>query len=353
MEPPDSRRRLKSPRPQPAAPKAGKARPRLGLYAPFAALAVAILAWSLGWFWLRDEVYRRMDAAARSWEDAGYRIDWATRSVSGYPFRLDVDLTGARLRETSGWALAAARLKAEAFVFAPDHWVVVAPAGVVLARRVGGPLVVGARVLRASLSEGAAHPPRLSVEGLDLIFTAPSWAEPFGLASARELHLHARAGPRDQGAAYAELDGARTSGPGPLADIAGGAPLTLVADGVFSHAGALGGRGFAGALRAWTAAGGSIDIRRLSVDAGKTELDSRAGSLAIGADGRLAGVIDLTILGGPRLISTLGEHNSVPAEAATVVLSSSGIGPAAVTLNFQAGQTTLGPVALGPSPRID
>ena len=350
MTQPDQRKPPQPSRRQPPHPR------RLGLYAPFALLLTLAAAWSLGWFWLRGEVFRRMDAAARSWEDSGYRVDWSDRAVYGFPFRLDLDVRNARLREQSGWGLAAPRLEAEAFVFAPDHWILVAPDGVVLHRRLGGPVAIGARVLRATVSEAKAHPPRISVEGLGLTFATPAGAKPFGLASAREFHLHTRAGPQDQAAAYVEIDRAVTSGPGLLNDIATGSPVTLVGDGDFTQAGAPSGPGFAGALRAWSAAGGSLAVRRLSLQAGAVNLDSRSGTLGIGPDGRLAGAMVVRLAGVPRLLGALvADAPLAPevAKAARAVLAARALKDAAtVTVYFQAGQTTLGPVAIGPSPRI-
>jgi hypothetical protein len=305
---------------------------------------------------MRGEVFRRMDEGATALGQAGYRVDWGRRTLSGFPFRLDLDIESPRMREVSGWGVAAPRLKAEAFVFAPDHWVIVAPAGVTITRRRGGDLRLGARVLRASLSDALAHPPRLSVEGLDLTLAAAPGTAPAPFASARELHFHAKAGPRDQGAAYLEIDKAMAVGPGPLADIAAGAPMTLIADGVYSHAGALTGVGFTGALLSWSAAGGDLQVRRLSLQAGSTRVEARSGTLSVGADGRLRGSLGLDLKPAQRLMATLGAHSRLAPEAArvaqAVLAAHDQGGAAAVSLYFQAGQTTLGPVAVGPAPRV-
>ncbi len=355
MTEPDQRKPPQPARPQPSHSQTSRWG-RLGLYAPFALLLMLATVWSLGWFWLRGEVFRRMDAAARSWEDSGYRVDWSDRRVYGFPFRLDLDVQNARLREQSGWGLAAPRLEAEAFVFAPDHWILVAPDGVVLHRRLGGPVAVGARVLRASISEAHSHPPRISVEGLGLTFATPAGAKPFGLASAKEFHLHTRAGPHDEGAAYVEIDRAVATGRGLLSDIASGLPVTVTGDGIFTQAGTPSGPGFAGALRAWSAAGGSLAVRRLSLQAGAVSLESRSGTLGIGADGRLAGAMVIRLTGVPRLLGALAADVPLAPEAAKTaraVLAARALKDAAtVTIYFQADQTTLGPVAIGPSPRI-
>jgi hypothetical protein len=342
--------------PAPRKPKASTRPRRLGLYAPVFLLAILAAAWTLGWFWLRGEVFRRMDAAATSWEESGYRIDWSDRAVYGFPFRLDLVVKNARLRELSGWGLAAPRLDAEAFVFTPDHWIVAAPHGVVLQRRAGGPVSIGARVLRASISDTAARPPRVSIEGLGLTFAAPAGAKPFGLASAAEFHLHTRSGPRDEGAAYVEIDRAVTAGPGLLSEIAAGAPVTMIGDGVFTQAGALsGGPGIVGALRSWSGTAGGLTLGRLSLQGGAGGLDARSGTLAIGPDGRLAGAMTVRLTGIPHLLGAMVVAAPLPpevAKAAKAMLAARAIKDAAtVTVHFQAGQTTLGPIAIGPSPR--
>src|SRR5665213_3014231 len=143
-------------------------RRRLGLYIPFLLLLAFALAWSAGWLWLRAETLRRLDGARASLAGTGRELSWTSRDVSGFPFRLDVDFTDLSLREPSGWALAFPKLNAEAAVFAPTHWVAVAPAGAAFTRPTGGQVIVGAKVLRASVSDLAARPPRISVEGIAL-----------------------------------------------------------------------------------------------------------------------------------------------------------------------------------------
>lgn len=329
---------------------------RLWLYAPFVVLAIAVAVWTAGWFWMRGEVFRRMDQGARQLGASGYRIDWGARSLSGFPFRLDLDIAAPRLREISGWGLSASGLKAEAFVFAPDHWVIVAPGEVTLNRRVGGPVTINAKVLRGSLSEMGAHPPRLSIEGMGLTFAAAPGASPVAIASAEGLHLHAKAGPMGQGAFYVEIDRANSADSGLLNDIAADAPVTLIVDAIFSHAGALSGQGFAGALRGWGEAGGGLNIRRLSFQAGSITAEAGSVALAIGGDGRLKGVLDFRVKQGRRLLAAWRGRSGLSPEAAisaqAVLDAHDRGGVAAVSLNFQAGQTTIGPVAVAPAPRV-
>jgi hypothetical protein len=58
----------------------------------------------------------------------------------------------------------------------------------------------------------------------------------------------------------------------------------------------------------------------------------------------------------PRALGAMAQTGALPstaADAATAVATARQEGDTArATLNFEAGQTTLGPVALGPAPRI-
>jgi hypothetical protein len=329
---------------------------RLGLYAPFAGLILLVAVWAFVWAGMREAVFRGMDGAAQTAAESGYRVDWTGRRVTGFPFWLDLEVTAPRVREASGWALSAVRIKAQAPVYAPGHWVIVAPDGVTLTRRVGGDVAIGARVLRASILDLDAHPPRLSIEGEDLTFTAAPGAATFGLTSAKQLNVQAKAGPQDQGAAYAEIAAARTTGPGFLHDVAGEAPVTLVGDVIFNHARAMSGRGFAGALDGWRAAGGALQVRRLSLEAGAASIEATSGILSLGGDGRLRGALPLRLKGAPRLLTALGQAARLPPRgldvAKAVLAAHDASGVTQVGVDFEAGQTTLGPAAIGPAPRV-
>jgi hypothetical protein len=329
---------------------------RLGLYAPLLALAAATVAWSLGWLLLESQIGRRMETERRAWSAQGGEISWASRRIYGFPFRLDVDLTGAYARDASGRGVLAPVLQAEAFVFAPTHWVAVAPRGVVLTRANGEPVVVGAHVLRASLSDFGAHPPRLSVEGIGLSFATPKSAKPYFISAASRLQIHTRSGPDNQGAVFVHLDGAQPQFGGLFARIAQGRAFSLTVDGAYSHASALTGPDWASAVRAWSDAGGTLTVRRARIVAGNAVLDAGRGDLTVGVDGRLQGAITASLRQAPRILAAMGEAGAVgPAAAATAasVLGAQGGRPVVtVTIDFQAGQTTLGPVAIGPAPKV-
>ncbi len=336
-------------------PDSGAEPRRLGLYAPFVVLLAFAVAWSGGWLWLRGEILRRLDAARRPASASGRTLDWASRSVSGFPFRLDLTLTGLRLREPSGWAIAVPTLQAEALVFAPTHWVAVAPGGATFTRPAGGAVIVGAKVLRASLSDLGDRPPRVSVEGIGLTFRPAPGADPFFLTAAEEFHLHTRAVPAEEGAIFLGLDRAKASLPGLMGRIAAGGPVNLTAEATYTHAASLAGPDWASAVNAWSVAGGVLDVRRLRLAAGDAVIDAHAGILTVDDDGRLRGALAATLRQAPRALAVMGGPGGLApeaADAAAQVVGARGGAVAAVTLDFQAGQTTLGPATLGPAPKV-
>jgi hypothetical protein len=329
---------------------------RLGLWAPFVLVLVGVIGFGAAWFWMRAEVERGLETIRTSATASGWTMDWDRYSISGFPFRLDVTLDNPRLREPSGSGLAARSLKAEAFVFAPGHWVAYAPDGVTIARRRGGPLRVTAKALRASVSETERTPPRLSIEGLGLTFATPPGSAPFPLRAASEFHLHMKAGPDDQGAAYIELDGALAGLDGLLGRIAANRPATLIIDGIYSNARALSGPSLPAAVRRWSASGGRLHLRRLHLEVGQAEIDARQGDLGVSSDGRLAGRVDLVLHQAPRTLNAMDEAGALTQDVARAVATVAGAeqeGPTvALPLSFEAGRTTLGPIAIGPAPRL-
>ena len=331
---------------------------RLGLYGPFITLAIALAAWSAGWWWLKREAEHRVDALAARELGAGGAFTWKSRTVHGYPFRLDVDFTNVAWREPSGWALAAPTLKSEASAFAPGHWVAYAPDGAILGRPMGGAVRITAKTLRASVSDPASHPAAFSLEGIELVFTPAPGASPYFLQSAAELHAHTRAGPSDQGAFLVELDRAMPAPASALGRIAAGKSVTLIADTIYSHAGAFAGPTWARAVDAWAAAGGRLEVRRLHLAASDASFDAKGAGLSASVEGRLDGALNVSLRHGDRMLTALAQTGAVDpyaARLASAVLQAAPAGapvPDHTTLTFQAGRTTVGPVALGAATKV-
>lgn len=330
---------------------------RLGVILPGLLAVVLVAAWTAWWLWARGEVRARLDAGAQALRAAGYELAWDDMALGGYPFRMDVTLTGARIADRSGWALETPRFEAEANMLSPGHWILAAPQGLTVVRPKGGRLEVRGKVIHASLRSLDQTPPAFSFQGTDLTFAPGAGAQPFALAGAAKLEFHLRKGPDDQAGVFARLEGGRPT-PGRFLAVAGdGKPVSMVWNSTLDKDASLRGRDWGHAVRAWTEAGGTLRLRDAGLTAGDAGLNLKDGNLGVGRDGRLSGSLTATLRGAGKAIGALAQAGLIPPEtaaAATLVASArQGAGDTAqVSLYFQAGQATLGPVAIAPAPKV-
>ncbi len=332
---------------------------RLGLYGPIAALVVLVAGLSAVWLWARAETERQIDAGVTSLKSAGYEIAWKDRKIDGYPFRLNVTLTEPTLRHNSGWALEAPRLEGQAFMHAPTTWVIAAPDGLTFVRPESGPVRVTGKLIRASLNRMNLTPPNLSFEGVGLGFQAAAGAQPFGLSSAERVEIHLRRAPKevgDEAGLWLSVKNGKAQLSGLLGRIAGEKPVSIEWDGRLSKINAFKGRDWPDAVRNWVTAGGRMSVKRAGLTAGEAVIGVNSGSLGVGSDGRLSGVLDVSLRQAPRALGVMGASGAIPldraAAAADVAIARTTGDLARATLNFEAGQTTLGPVAIAPAPWV-
>jgi hypothetical protein len=330
---------------------------RLGLYVPFLILLLVVLGWSAAWFWMRGQAEQRMDAAVADLGRAGYQISWDRRQIDGYPFRMDVTLTNARVRDPSGWGLETPRLEAESFAYALGHWMFAAPEGLTFVRPQAGPVRVTGRIIRASLTDFDRRPPSFDLQGEDLSFQPASGAEPFPLSAAQLVEFHLRAGPDDQGGVFVQVTKGKAQLGGLAGRIAGDKPVNLTWNSTLSKMSAFDGGDWGQAVRRWSDAGGLMDVRNTSqLVAGEALVQVRSGSLGVDHDGRLHGTLDVALRQAPQALGAMASAGMLPpttASAASAVAAARQEGDTArASISFQAGQTTLGPVALGPAPRV-
>jgi len=332
---------------------------RFWLVAPYILVALAFLGWSAGWMVLKGQMEQQMDRAAADLRKAGFEVAWKERKLAGYPFRFSVTLTEARLREPSGWGLDVPVLKAEASAFNVQHWMLVASDGTVVTRPVSGGLRVTGKALRASLVATDAPLPRIAVEGVQLIFTPEPGARPFALSKAEKLEFHLVPGGKDEAALLFRIDGGKAAAGGLTARLAGEKPVSVLWDSLLSQRDDLTGKDWQQAVRHWTDAGGSMTLRKGGITLGDTSLGMGSGSLTVGVDGRLRGSLDAQLTKGSGGLLAMGETgliepNSAQIAAAVVQareLMNDGKS-AQATISFEAGRTTLGPVAIGPAPKV-
>jgi hypothetical protein len=329
---------------------------RLGLYGPFLLLLVGFIAWSVFWFWARTQVQTRMDAAVADLGRAGYQISWSHRGIGGYPFRMDVTLKDARVREPSGWGLETPLLEGEAYAYAPTHWMFATPSGLTFVRPLGGPVVVTGKGLRASLSGFDKRPPSFDFQGEGLTFQPAAGAEPFALTAAALVEFHLRAGPDDQGGVFAQLTGGKARLSGLLGRIANDKPVAITWNSTLSRMSAFSGADWPDTVGRWSDAGGLMTVRDAQLTAGEVLVQTKAGTLGAGRDGRLTGSLPLTLRQAPKALGAMAAAGALPydtAGAASTVAQARQAGDLAhAALYFEAGQATLGPVAIGPAPRV-
>jgi hypothetical protein len=329
---------------------------RLGLYLPFVLLLLAAIGWSVFWLWARGQVQARLEAAVADAARAGYQISWSGRAIGGYPFRMDVTLSDARLRTPSGWSLQTPVLEGEAFLYSTRLWMLAAPQGLTFVRPQGGAVAVRGKMLRASLTDVDKRPPSLDVQGQGVTFQPAAGARPFALAAADLIEFHLRAGPDDEGGVFLKLDNGKAPASGLLGRIGADKPVALVWNSTLSKMNAFKGANWPEAVRNWSDAGGLITVRDGKLTAGDALIETHASTLGVGRDGRLRGVLAVTLRQAPRALAAMADAGLIPAtaaEAARTVAQARQEGDATpATLNFEAGQTTLGPVALGPAPKV-
>lgn len=308
---------------------------------------------------LKGQMEQQMDRGAADLRKAGFEAAWKERKVTGYPFRFFITLTEARLKEPSGWALDAPLLKAEASAFNIKHWMVVADEGVIVTRPVSGPLRVTAKALRASFVATQSALPRIAVEGAQLTFAPEAGARPFALSKAEKLEFHLVPGGKDEAALLLRIDGGKASAGGMTARLAGEKPVSVLWDSLISQRDDLTGPDWPGSVRRWSEAGGTMTLRKGGITLGDTSLGLGSGSLTVGVDGRMRGTIDAQMSKGSGALLAMGETGLIEpngAQIAAAVIQAremTGDGKSAqATIRFEAGQTTLGPVAIGAAPKV-
>jgi hypothetical protein len=347
-----------APDPIPEPALARKPPRRLLLYAPFVLLAVLLLAYVGYWFVAKTRLEAALDARAEALRSAGYAVEMSGRRVDGLPFRMRIAFAEARIASPSGWSVAIPGLKAEAYLHQIGHWVLVAPQGLTVVRPQGGGLTVRGQAMRASINGTSTAPWRIVLEGTKLAFAPQPGARPFSLASAERLELYLRPapGPSGDGMTLLRVEGGKAA-PGTLLHrVASDAAVTATLQARLTRPGAFAGRDWGEAVRAWARAGGTAQAIEGSVAGGSASIKTKGGTLSVGSDGRLVGALPLELRQPARALTALADGRALDpgvASSAGAVAAARAQGEAAsLNLVFQAGAATLGPVRIGPSPRV-
>jgi hypothetical protein len=116
------------------------------------------------------------------------------------------------------------------------------------------------------------------------------------------------------------------------------------------------GRDWGEAVRAWARAGGTAQGVEGQASGGGASVRTKGGALSVGADGRLVGALPLELRQPAAALGALADGRlldpGVASSAAAVAAARAQGEAATVNLVFQAGAATLGPVRIGPSPKV-
>jgi hypothetical protein len=270
---------------------------RWGLYAPFILLAVVVAGWSAYWFIARTVISGAIDTWLREEKARGVDIACADRSISGYPFRLEIRCSSVSFQRPAGRSETLSGMLGPLTVIGQPHTpshVIIQPEGPLRLTSSGG----AAAELRwesaqASRRASGGELERFSLEMRKPVFSHRHAGNTVNLSAAK-LEAHLRRNPTRPAAERAadlfvqvtqlvssDLD-AFLGDPNP-SDI----DLQLTT----SQFPVLAGGATPAALEAWRQAGGKTDLTRLALKKGVKRLEA-TGWFGIDEQRRLTGRIE-------------------------------------------------------------
>ncbi len=293
---------------------------RIGVVAPALLVAVAFAAWSGYWFYTADQVQKRLLGEQKTLIAAGYQASIDPFAVTGYPYRMYVDLKHVTIVSPSGKGFSAPEIAAEANAYALTKWVMVAPQGLTLFRGHPGGVELGkiavtGSALRASVSHLDQPVQNISFQGTDLVLTPSDPSHPFVFSHADVFEAYTRPNATQTDAAdwLLRVDGARGEAGSMTNDLSPGQPLTLHAEGTLSHSSAFKGDLSTG-LAAWSAAGGQITGLHTLLKAGDLSLETTSPGLTADANARLAGHLNVELSGTYKPVEALAAARLISPE---------------------------------------
>lgn len=346
---------------EPLLPAARRRRP--WMVAPLALVLLLAVGWSAVWFYAAH----RAEGAVAAWltrEAAAGRVHTCgTRTVGGYPFRIEMRCEDPRA-EVHGFGrpltLRAASLQAVAQVYEPD----------LVIAELAGPLTVASNdgalaytlnwsLLQASLRGFPLAFQRASLVIDGLVVQRAGAAEDALLGAARHVELHARQRPGTAELVFdiaARAQAARLSAVRRLAEQPIDASVEAAVEGVKD----LAPKPFETRLREWQANGGRLAITRARVQTGNV-IAAAAGEVRLTAQARLDGGLQVTLAGLEDVATRLlGEGGGARNQASLLAGLAMLAGPAEVEgrravklpLRLKDGALFLGPLPIAQTPAL-
>jgi len=328
-----------------------------GIPGLFLLILLVVGGWSGYWFYLSSQIRQGLAQTETRLEAAGWRIEHGEPRIDGWPFRIQVVMDDVEVIAPSGHGLRAPELRTEATAYQLDRWVIVASDGLELGRAAKGWVAVEGQALRASLSQLRGTPPRVIVEFDQPRFTPTEGSEPFPITQAERLIINLMPEAEGRAGVLFDLDAATPRPGGVLARMSENRVFDLSAEGVADQAARLSGATWSEALAAWSREGGALTEVRLEATAEQDFARGQTDRLSADANGRLVGDLQVHLRGGTAPIAGLAQAPGVDPRAAAAVavgaqLTSGFRGETNVLLRFSDGRTIVGPVSLGPAPKV-
>jgi hypothetical protein len=297
---------------------------------PLGLMLVAAMVLCGGWWVERFQLEGLLDRRVADLCRQGFQVELSQPRFSGFPYRMKLDWDSVRIIAPSGWAVRLGRTEAEALLFDLNHWVFAAENGLTVTRPVGGDVRVGASRLRASIASLDAPVPRVALEAVDLVVTTPPGARPFSLSRADRFELYTRTDIKDSRAAEAlvRLDNMALTPGTVAAPLFGQRRISAALALRMRRLDAFRGAGWTEAGRNWQLAGGQVEIDATRPPGPDLRLATETARLTPDRQGHLLGTTSLTL--------------TAPDGGRIAVLP----------LALDARAVRLGPVVLGPAPRL-
>ncbi|SDO32486.1 hypothetical protein SAMN05216360_11979 [Methylobacterium phyllostachyos] len=286
-------------------PRGARRRSRRGLFLPYILLAVIVVAWSAGWFWIRSRAASEIDGWMAREAAAGRTWTCAERSLTGFPFRIELRCSAVTLERSDGrFRLGSSTAVAQ--VYQP-RLVLFESAGPLHVEQ--GTLIGDAswQSLQGSFHGSADGFTRASVVVDEpKIAVASAESEPIVIAG-QHLELHARPDPgryASEGAVDVNLRLNQMQVPQLDALTGTRDPADLALDATLTKATVLGTGPVPKEMERWRQAGGTLDITALSLAKGPQHVQAK-GTVALDAAHRPAGRLDLRAAGIDALVGSI------------------------------------------------
>lgn len=319
-----------------------------------ALVLIAAALWS-GWWFVGARATR---GAIEGWlaaQRADGREAQADLRVRGFPSRFDTTFTDLAIGDPgAGWRWAAGEFQTLMLSYAPNRAIAVWPGPQRIETPLGAATVEGARA-SASVRAGVATDlplEALTFVGADLVADGDGWR-----ATVREarLALERAGGSADYHLGLQVADLAPPEAAAPLGDMLPRVIELIRVDAAATLSAPLAGRA-AGAPPVLEA----IEIAEARLDWGEMRVAVSGGPIEIGRDGAPYGRLDVRVEGWRRMVAAAVAAGIVPERrapltiAALDVIAGDGVarGVLETELVFEDGRMFLGPVSLGPAPRL-